>query len=345
MHLKLALPRGNEEDNSIVSPVTESEDVMPSPQNAIAAGSRMRFRSYAQADENEKSLAEWLVQDVFPDNHDHSNIKQARFSKQYLFDGDKALQNLIIIPSNYADYPHFYIIYMEGPDNPAVIGDNIFSEYPMLIHSTWVINGAKVLSSTIDGNWVSYVYNGEQYYLTTPSRRLPALIRGVGVDPVAAPKRHKMSFARGYSDLRPFELSALERVKAVNEGVYSDDDYRALRVSAQYMSKSNRNYLDIFFWIKSTTGDTQPYPSYFEIAIQAEGGGYEYGGYTLPYFGIGQSLSVSKDDYINGRYCFIHDTEAIDDMPAESVKWLFDGLGYRPLLMGSEHRMKLKKKP
>lgn len=124
--------------------------------------SKVRWRTYEQANKLEKDLASWIVEDVFPSRHTQESIRHASFSRQRLFECDTSLQYLFVLPSTVTDYPNFYIVYMEGTDNPAVIGDNLIAQPLLYIHNEW-LRRAKLLSSVIDGVWVGYIWNGEQY--------------------------------------------------------------------------------------------------------------------------------------------------------------------------------------
>ncbi|MGY0780603.1 hypothetical protein [Azospirillum brasilense] len=128
-----------------------------------STASKIKFRPYGQTDDIEKSLAEWISEDVFPGRHGKPEISKAMFSKQYLFIGDKSLQNIIVIPSNQADYPNFYIVHLESTDNPSVIGDNMLSRPMIYIHKNWTIDGAIVLSSVIDEIPVYYIWADGAY--------------------------------------------------------------------------------------------------------------------------------------------------------------------------------------
>jgi hypothetical protein len=298
----------------------------------FSAGSKVRFRSYERANQFEINLAEWIVDDVCPDRHNHDQIREACFSRQKLFPKEDGLQYVFIIPSSELDYKTLYIIHLEGPDNPAILCTELIEDCLLYIHSQWIIEGAKVLSTVIDGDWAGYVYNGQNYIINRPSiinqsnSALSTLIQRP-VRTYSALKR--IDFVRGHKDLRDFEHRALDVVKEANEGIFREDDYRALNVSAQYLSKSaSSGNVDVIFKIQSTvSNDEQEHYTFHEIAVRQSNGSYKYGGFTIGIVGFyQQNLNISKKDYFNSYFGLLQ--EIGEEQVVNTVKYVFDGNQY-----------------
>ncbi|MGY4366828.1 hypothetical protein ACVW1A_002893 [Bradyrhizobium sp. LB1.3] len=295
---------------------------------------RVKWRSYDRASQIEREVGEWIVS-LYPQFHEPGDELRASFSRQYLFAGDSSLQFLVIIPDQLVGLGllHFYIIYQEGSDNAQVIGENFIPARLLYLHTNWVVNEARVLSSVSDDVWYGYIYNGHgEYLVNIPGRELPVSPSDIRVKMIAD-TRTPIAFRRKYGEMRDFERYALEAVlKVIN---YDEDEIRSLRVSAQYLSKLEIfSQPDVIFKIQSRGGDRPP-RTYHELALTLEDGTYMYGGWSVGHPEDNQALFISKSDYFNGYYGLLHEVGPTEDIPGpRAIKYVFNGEWYQGLRTG-----------
>ncbi|MBY5565117.1 hypothetical protein [Rhizobium leguminosarum] len=279
----------------------------------------VRWRFHEQANRTEREIVSLIVYDLFSEAHQPEQIEDAVFTRQYLFPEYTEPQYLILIPTYPGRYTRFYIALREVDDSTVIIGDNDFDGRPLILHKSWIINEARVLSSYIEDYWVDYVYHPSLgYVLVAPG------MMSIGTDRRTA-KRAPLKFSRQYSALRDFELDALGVVKQANGDFYSDDEIRSLRVSSQYLA-TNPVYgkPDVLFRIEGG----QPIAGQFvEIAI-SEGRGFRYGGNTGTYE-YEHDLSVLHSDSSNGyKNLFV----SYLDSEGETETVVYDGQRYRAVV-------------
>lgn len=148
--------------------------------NSISIMRKIRCRKYSAASDIEKSIVDWIIGNS-DGYYEPDDAESVLLSRQYLSQSaPKELYYLIRFPEKYVDYPFFYVVGLESPDNPAVLGVNRIGD-DLNVYDDWYIEGYKVMSTVIDGVWIGFIFQDGQYIenvpslsSTSPRHRVPA---------------------------------------------------------------------------------------------------------------------------------------------------------------------------